>query len=71
MDLASRIERIEMLLETRSITNIDTEGSLREGFSASESLSRILVVETNRKPRNIIADVSVTFDDPNQDHSEK
>ena len=71
MDLASRIERIEMLLETRSITNIDTEGSLREGFSASESLSRILVVETNRKPRNIIADVSVTFDNPNQDHSEK
>ena len=69
MDLASRIEKIEMLLETRSITNIDTEGSL--GFSASESLSRILVVETNRKPRNIIADVSVTFDDPNQDHSEK
>ena len=71
MDLASRIERIETLLETRSITNIDTEGSLREGFSASESLSQILVAETNRKPRNIITDVSVTFEDPNQDHSEK
>ena len=71
MDLASRIERIETLLETRSITNIDTEGSLPEDFSASESLSQILVAETNRKPRNIITDVSVTFEDPNQDHSEK
>ena len=71
MDLASRIERIEMLLETRSITNIDTEGSLQEGFSASESLSRIFAAETNGKPRNIISDVSVTFENANRDHSEK
>jgi hypothetical protein len=71
MDLASQIERIETLSEKRSITNIGTEGSLAEDFLASESLSQILVAETNRKLRNIITDVSVTFEDPNQDHSEK
>ena len=65
MDLASRIERIETLLETPLHNDIDTEGSLREGFSASESLSQILVAETNGKPRNINSDVSLTVEDAN------